>query len=42
MLPDRLFVLPVSARSLAGWPMLAGAAPVALLWPIYALTLFAG
>ncbi len=40
LLPDRLLVLPVSSRALVGWSMLAGALPVSLLWPIFALGLY--
>jgi len=39
LLPGRLLVLPVSARALVTWSILAGAVPVSLLWPILALGL---
>ncbi len=36
-LAPRLLVLPISAHALVGWSMLAGAVPMALLWPIVVL-----
>ena len=32
MYPARMFTLPVTTAALAGWPMLYGAAAMALLW----------
>lgn len=34
---SRLFVLPLSAKALVGWSMLAGAVPMGLLWPVFAV-----
>jgi hypothetical protein len=38
--PSRMFTLPVNTAALAGWPMLYGAAAMALLWLVAAWRIF--